>query len=836
MKKIYKLSLALAVLSVVAINPIYSNAIGEPVGDVEVGKDQEKGSIKGIAKNQIGTPLEGIVVSLENTSFNTVTDANGYFELKGINSGDYKLLLTSFNVQPIARQITIVGNKQLSLNLTLNETAKELVTVEVTYFLEKGVAKQISRMKEIEGTIITAGKKTEVISMDNLDGALVNNNTRQAFAKIPGVSIWENDGSGIQVAVATRGLSPNRSWEFNVRQNSVDISSDVFGYPEAYYNPPMEAVESIQLLRGASSLQFGPQFGGMLNYQLKKAPTDKEFQFETQNTAGSYGLLSSFNAIGGTIGKFSYYAYHHQRSAEGWRQNGRFNIRNNYVNLAYAFSDKVKLTAEVTSMDYVLQQPAGLTDAQFKADPRQSLRSRNWFSTPWLVPALNLDAQLGENTKLNIRTFGLVAERNSIGFTPAITTPDTFNIAAGGFNSRAINRDFYYNIGGEARILHEYEMLGNKNALSVGVRYFRGNTRRVTGTGDRGSQYNMDLTTPDFNRDLNFITNNAAVFAENLFRIGERLSVTPGIRVENVVSEATGRLSRNFATGVDANINKVTNTNTFVLGGIGLEYKVTNFTSIYANASQSFRPVLYSQLTQSTLSNDSIDANLKNSSGYNLDLGYRGNVGKWLSFDLGYFYLNYDNRIGTLMRNRPNGGQVQLSTNIGRSVSTGFEGYIEVDPIKALNEKTPYGSVSLFSSFGLIDATYQQLNVMQAGNEVDLKGNRVEYAPQQTIRAGATYILGQLSITYQISSVSEVFTDAANTVNASANGQNGRLDGYQVHDLAGTYNFLKNYNIRAGINNLTDSKYITRRTAGYPGPGVIPGEGRTFFVSVGAKF
>jgi outer membrane receptor protein involved in Fe transport len=39
-----------------------------------------------------------------------------------------------------------------------------------------------------------------------------------------------------------------------------------FGYPEAYYNPPMEAVETIELVRGGASLQFGPQFGGMLNY------------------------------------------------------------------------------------------------------------------------------------------------------------------------------------------------------------------------------------------------------------------------------------------------------------------------------------------------------------------------------------------------------------------------------------------------------------------------------------------------------------------------------------------------------------------------------------------
>lgn len=73
------------------------------------------------------------------------------------------------------------------------------------------------------------------------------NNTRQIYARIPGVNIWENDGTGAQVSIGLRGLNPNRSWEMNTRQNGYDISSDIFGYPEAYYNPSMEAVEKLKL-------------------------------------------------------------------------------------------------------------------------------------------------------------------------------------------------------------------------------------------------------------------------------------------------------------------------------------------------------------------------------------------------------------------------------------------------------------------------------------------------------------------------------------------------------------------------------------------------------------
>jgi Fe(3+) dicitrate transport protein len=77
--------------------------------------------------------------------------------------------------------------------------------------------------------------------------------------------------------------------------------------------------------------------GGMLNYVQRKR---KEFTFETQNTVGSYGLMSSYNAIGGTINKFSY--YNHSRSADGWRENNEYSVRNTHAFIEYRFTDKKK--------------------------------------------------------------------------------------------------------------------------------------------------------------------------------------------------------------------------------------------------------------------------------------------------------------------------------------------------------------------------------------------------------------------------------------------------------------------------------------------------------------
>ena len=61
------------------------------------------------------------------------------------------------------------------------------------------------------------------------------------------------------------------------------------------------------------------------------------------------------------------------------------------------------------------------------------------------------------------------------------------------------------------------------------------------------------------------------------------------------------------------------------------------------------------------------------------------------------------------------------------------------------------------------------------------------------------------------------------------------LNSYTVTDITATYKFSKGVNIKAGINNLTDARYFTRRAGGYPGPGALPADGRIFFISLGAK-
>jgi Fe(3+) dicitrate transport protein len=720
-------------------------------------------------------------------------------------------------------------------DLALNDTVKKLSTLTI-------IVKQQTpeRLHEVENNALFSGKKNEVIRLSNLNANVTTNNAREVFSKVPGVSVWENEGSGIQINVGIRGLSPNRSWELNTRQNGYDISSDVFGYPEAYYNPPLEAVDAIQLVRGGASLQFGSQFGGMLNYVLKRE-TEKPFTFETQNTLGSYGLLSSYNAIGGKKNKFSYYVYNHFRTGKGWRENSGYEVRNSHAYFAYQFSTNTKLSLEYTNMDYEMQQAGGLTDAQFKDNPRQSLRARNWFGTPWNVAALILDTKLSSNLTLNTKLFGLIGERNSVGFTATPNTPDAISPTTTDYANRQVDRDFYKNIGIETRSIYTYKLGKQNQNLAFGTRLYQAKTtRKNQGKGTTASDFDLKID-GRFSRDLDFQTDNIALFAENQFKISNNLSVTPGIRFENIKSSIDGRFG--ITNGNDVNVTPESLSRNKILMGIGVEYKWKK-TNLYANFSQAFRPVLFSDITPPATT-DFVDKDLKDADGFNLDFGYRGNLLGWINFDVGCFYLNYDNKIGLIRKyvnDDPTQSTYQFRTNLGTTIHKGIESFVDLNISKALKVNQQIGDLQLFTTMSFIDARYEDYKVTKISEtapnvliESNLKGNRVENAPRYIHNFGITWSFRNFSSTIQNRRTGLVYTDADNTETPSAKGVTGKLDGYSVYDLSMEYRFLEKFNIRAGINNLDNTIYATRRASGYPGPGIMPNDARTFFLSVGVK-
>jgi Fe(3+) dicitrate transport protein len=167
-----------------------------------------------------------------------------------------------------------------------------------------------------------------------------------------------------------------------------------------------------------------------------------------------------------------------------------------------------------------------------------------------------------------------------------------------------------------------------------------------------------------------------------------------------------------------------------------------------------------------------------------------------------------------------------------------MEAYLEFDPVVALAGRSRVGYVSLFGSVGLTDARYRDLRVATVGNgqvsETNLRDRYVENAPTFIGRFGLNYSLKRFTLTALMNRVGMAYSDANNTETPTANGQTGVIPAYRVFDVSASLN-LKRVNVRAGVNNLTDERYFTRRAGGYPGPGILPADGRTGYVSVGLQ-
>ncbi len=686
----------------------------------------------------------------------------------------------------------------------------------------KAAANTEHRLRAVEGLSIYEGKKSEVVQVSSLTANLATNNARQVFAKVAGLNIWESDGAGLQLGVGGRGLSPNRTSNFNTRQNGYDISADALGYPESYYTPPAEALERIEVVRGAASLQYGTQFGGLLNFIVRQPGGERPVAYLGRQSVGSFGLLNSFNSLRGTVGKLAYHTYYQRKQGNGWRPNSGFTLNNAYADLHYKLTPRLMLDVEYTGMNYQAQQPGGLTDAQFAQDARRSFRVRNWFRVEWNLAMVGLEYEISDYTKVNIRNFALRARRLALG-----------NLSPANNLDFGLNRDLidgrFANAGTEARLLHRYRLGRNEHTFVAGVRAYKGTTFARQGEANAANGPDFFFLNPGNveKSDYTFPNYNYAAFLEHIFYLTPRLTLTPGVRFEHIDTRASGYYKQrvfDFAGNLISETRqdeRLDRKRSFVLFGAGLSWKTKNGYEWYANGSQNYRAINFTDLRVDN-PNGRVDPNIKDERGYTADLGFRTRRNGWLYADVTAFYMAYTDRIGLLLKadQPPLYNDYRLRTNIADSRNIGLETFVEGQIWQKIRPSDTLNSLSVFVNLALVDARY--INT----NDNSIRNKRVEQAPPVLFRTGLTYTRGAFRTGLNYAFTARHFTDATNAVR-TASGVNGQIPAYAVADWNAGYRWRR-YTLEVNCNNLLNAHYFTRRAEAYPGPGIIPADGRSF--------
>lgn len=778
-----------------------------------------RGRIVGSVRTDQGAPAVGMSVSLATTPLATATDSGGAFVLQDVAIGIYTVVVSGRDVDTLRTLITVLGGQTTRLALVVAPRGRGVAPPGLAQLLPAVVVRApkagaMSNLPEVRGTVSYAGQKTEVVSLDSLTVNTAEDKSREVLGRVPGVNIAETESSGFPSnGIGLRGLNPTQSIEMNVRQDGVNIVADLYGYPETYYTPPAEAVERIEFVRGSASLQFGPQFGGVVDYVLRDGQPNTPPTFTVDQTGGTYGLFDSYLSVGGGSGRWTYFGYAQYRGDQGWRSNSDISQVSAAGRVHYQASDHVRLSLEYSLLRNQIHMPGGLTDSAFQADPGQSLRARNWLATPWNVVAASVEAELSPKAHLTSTLSYMFSQRylvwrNEDGGPGAIDSIDPTTLT---FIPREVEREYFNNATNETRLRWDYRGLGATQTFITGLRVFSGTMHRQEGgVGTTGSDFDMSLVAP-YGTDVSFGSTNVAGFAENIFHVGHRLSIIPGIRVEFLRSTTAGYAD-------DSTFAPLGKNRTFALAGLSAQYDLSG-TNVYGNLTQAYRPIEYSYLYPIG-SATRVDRNLVDPTGYNADLGWRGELGTAVSFDLGIFYLYYHNRIDIVSLVDSTGPYTEYE-NTGTSVHEGVETYLSVRPLSWLGVAPASGTVELWEALGYTHARYT------AGA---FTGNTVEYAPAVVSRFGASFTRGRATLAVTWSLVTKQYTDANNTI-TSADGETGVIPSYGLVDGSVQVRCGERAAMQAGVNNLANVPYFTMRTTEYPGPGIIPGLGRTGYLT-----
>ncbi len=695
----------------------------------------------------------------------------------------------------------------------------------VVRIVEQRTAGQVTVAPRLAAGILTTGARSEVVAVSGTTTNVAEKIGRQLFAEVPGVFVYDMDGSGNQVNISARGLDAHRSWEFSVRQNGVVTNSDVYGYPASHYSAPMEAIERVEIVRGTAALQYGSQFGGVINYVIRAPDTTHSAVFDSRSSAGSHGLRSSWNSVGGKLGRVTYFAYASVRQSDGYRSNGRSRSDAELLTASAPLSRSLSLRAEVGRSRYRYQQPGPLTDAMFAADPRQSTRARNWYSPDILVPSLTLTWNPATSTRATLLASGVFGSRSSVAFGGFANQPDTAS-AAGVYAARQVDVDRYDSRLIEVRLMHAFVGSSRPTTLFAGVALTDNDLwRRQRGTGSRGSDYSLALQSGStFQRDLHYLTGNVAAFSELEVRLSPRWYIVPGARIEHGTTRMRGTLAYYDAADTPRNVR-----HDFPLFGVRSAFKFGNGGEWYSGFSQAYRPQILKDLLPENAT-ERTDRSIRDARGWTIESGVRHGFGNGASFDAGVFAMRYANRFGLLTLADSTGAPYTYKTNVGATLTRGVETRVGL-PL-GVTHGTAWRA---FTAASYMHARYVTGSFVGGGRNISVSGNEVESAPHWIVRAGLSASAQRFSGTAQWSFVSRTFADALNTVLPSANGATGVVPSYALIDVHGSVSLSQALRLTGGVSNLLDRAYFTKRPQFYPGPGVWPSDGRGVYLSLGVR-
>lgn len=602
--------------------------------------------------------------------------------------------------------------------------------------------------------------------------------TEDILRRIPGINIKSEEETSIVSNFGMRGLSASESKSLML-EDGVPVAPGLFIGNDRYFNPRIQRVEQVEILKGSSSLRYGPStIGGVVNYQTK-TPDDG---VELSARVGSFdmreiGLEAGGKSVSGDA--FAGVVATHAKS-DGFMDKG-YEMTDVMAKAGVIFSDSHKLGIKASRHENDANiSYRGLLLADYQAGAGYNPAPDDYFLTDRTAIDLNHEWTLSSTATLKTLVYWSEMTRDYWRYNVDTAASD----AAGRWvytddltgNNRAFDR-----VGIESRLTVDHSLFGNAANSEFGVRFMQEEADDTRIRAVRSSE-----RTGVNDRHIVDSADSVAAYAQSRIEFSERFAVTPGLRLESYEQQRVVLSSNN---------DSAKTSNTEWLPGVGVTYNLTGSAQLYGGVYRAFSPAS-NGVALDGLSDQQLDGERST----NYELGLRGKDGA-VSYEIAAFVMDFSNQVVT-GNSDPNLSQ----SNAGETAHRGMEFMLGYE---------------LAGGFSLdTNATWVPTSEFKTGEN---QGNRLPYAPKIIANVALNYQLEQLSAALTAHYRGEQYGDASNREDIPANAAGGIWGGlmpsYTVLDLTAQYKLDNGFSVFGAVKNLTDKRYITGLRQGiYVGP------------------
>lgn len=616
-----------------------------------------------------------------------------------------------------------------------------------------------------------------LISRQQID-AIQPLSTEDVLRRVPGINIKGEEETSIVANFGLRGLSASESKSL-VLEDGVPVAPGLFIGNDRYFNPRIQRMDGAEILKGSSSLRYGPStIGGVVNY-ITKTPDDG---VQLSGRIGSFNMREASIEAGGKNASGDGYAgvvATHAKS-DGFMDKG-YEMSDVMVKAGTAIGDNQRLGVKFSYHENDANiSYRGLLLNDYLAGERYNPAPDDWYLQDRKAFDVNHEWTINDTTTLKTLVYWSDVSRDYWRYNVDTAASN----AAGRWvytDDLTGNNRSWERFGVETRlsVAHQLGELAADTELGLRLMREESNDMRIRAT--RAS----DRTGVN-DRHIVDSADSIAAYVQSRIELTERLAVTPGVRIESYEQERE-ILTQNNASAKTSN--------TEFLPGIGATFELTPAAQLYGGVYRAFSPA-----SNGVALDGLTDQKLDGERATNYEIGIRGSEGA-LSYEVAAFYMDFSNQVVT-GNSDPNLSQ----SNAGKTEHSGMEFALAYD----------FGA-----GFSLdTNATWIPTSKFKTG---DHQGNRLPYAPKFMANIGLNYSADNLKAALTAHHRGEQYGDPSNQVElptgAGGGIWGGLLPAYTVLDLTAQYSVSNEFTLFGAVKNLTDKQYIAGLRQGiYVGP------------------